>query len=44
MMETYPLDTNILIDSINDKNGRPQSLERLIGEGISLACLASVVR
>ncbi|MGA8027904.1 MAG: type II toxin-antitoxin system VapC family toxin [Bryobacteraceae bacterium] len=37
-METYLLDTNILIDSINRRNRRPESLDRLIGDGILLVC------
>ena len=32
------LDTNIIIDAINRKNGRSESLQRLIDEGILLAC------
>ncbi len=37
-METYLLDTNIIIDSINGRNGSPQMLDRLVHEGVLLAC------
>jgi predicted nucleic acid-binding protein len=37
-MEACLLDTNVIIDAINRKNGRPDSLQRLIDEGILLAC------
>jgi predicted nucleic acid-binding protein len=38
VIETCLLDTNIVIDSINGKRGRPELLERLVAEGILLAC------
>jgi predicted nucleic acid-binding protein len=37
-METYLLDTNLIIDAINGKNERHELLDRLVGEGILLAC------
>jgi len=37
-METYLLDTNFIIDAINGKHGCPETLDRLVGEGILLAC------
>ena len=37
-MATYLLDTNIIIDCINGRYGRPELLDGLIGQGILLAC------
>ena len=36
---TYLLDSNVPIDVLNDRNGRPQFLEQLSQQDILLACL-----
>ncbi len=38
MSSIFLLDTNIIIDSINNRNWRPQHLETLVDQGILLAC------
>jgi predicted nucleic acid-binding protein len=37
-MATSLLDTSVIIDAINDRNGRNELLETLIGQGTLLAC------
>src|SRR5207244_870768 len=37
-MSTFLLDTNILIDAIHARHGRPEFLEGLLDEGVLLAC------
>jgi predicted nucleic acid-binding protein len=37
---TYLLDSTVLIDALNDRNGRPQFLSRLSEQDILLACCA----
>ena len=37
-MATFLLDTNIIIDAINARRGRPELLDALIAQGILLAC------
>jgi predicted nucleic acid-binding protein len=37
---TYLLDSTVLIDVLNDRNGRPQFLEQLSHQDILLACCA----
>ena len=37
---TYLLDSSVLIDALNDRNGRPQFLAHLSQEDILLACCA----
>jgi predicted nucleic acid-binding protein len=40
MASTCLLDSTVIIDAINDRNGRSQLLEGLLGEGTLLACCA----
>lgn len=35
---TYLLDTNIIVDVLNNRRGRPELLLRLAGQGATLAC------
>jgi predicted nucleic acid-binding protein len=37
---TYLLDSSVLIDVLNDRNGRPMLLARLSEQGVLLACCA----
>jgi predicted nucleic acid-binding protein len=37
---TYLLDSSVLIDTLNDRNGRPQLLSQLSQQDILLACCA----
>lgn len=37
---TYLLDSSVLIDALNDRNGRPQFLAQLSQQDILLACCA----
>lgn len=37
-MATYLVDTNIIIDVLNEKRGRPALLQNLLSEGHLLAC------
>ena len=37
---TYLLDSTVLIDALNDRNGRPQFLVQLSHQDILLACCA----
>ena len=39
-MVTYLLYTSVIIDTLNDKRGRPALLEHLVREGNTLACCA----
>lgn len=39
-MATYLLDTNVIIDALNEKRNRPFLLRQLISEGHLLACCA----
>lgn len=39
-MATFLVDTSVLVDALNGRNGRPVLLERLIEQGHSLACCA----
>lgn len=38
MIGTCLLDSTVIIDAINDRNGRSELLDDLIGQGILLAC------
>jgi predicted nucleic acid-binding protein len=38
MASTCLLDSTVIIDAINDRNGRSRQLEELLSEGILLAC------
>ena len=38
MIRTCLLDSTVIIDAINDRNGRSELLDALIGQGILLAC------
>jgi predicted nucleic acid-binding protein len=38
MASTCLLDSSVIIDTLNDRNGRSELLDKLIGEGTLLAC------